>query len=339
MSEYGGKMKVKTAHKVILWLCVFAILWVSFPAFASDVISDEKMTVTIGYAPYGMLETSVAKVKQFYKKYLPNVEVEWLFGLYSVHLINNWIAGKMEVSYLGDMPAIMLQDKVGNTRWVSNGVSPGGKVCALFVPANSTAKTIQDLQGKAVAVGIGSAQHRMLEVLAKAEGVKFDEVNQAPEVAIGNLEAGKVDGWAPWPPYIELAKFKKVGKLLVPDFTKYGAEENAIWPLVASEAFCKKHPKIVEGLVRADIDLHKFMKEHPDEAADIVFKQLEEKIPMPVVKASLASYDYSDQIGKEQTDTMQRAIDFLSEKKLIKKEFKAAEWADPAFVNQAMGQK
>ena len=174
-------MKVKTAYKVILCLGAFALLWVSFPAFASDVVSDEKMTVTVGYCPYGMLETSVAKEKKFYKKYLPNVDVDWFFGLYSVHLINNWIAGKMEVAYLGDMPAIMLQDKVGNTRWVSNGVYATGKVCAILVPNNSTAKSVQDLNGKTVAVGIGSAQHHMVEVLEKAEGVKFNLVNQAPE--------------------------------------------------------------------------------------------------------------------------------------------------------------
>ena len=62
-----------------------------------------------------MLETSVMKVKQFYKKYLPNVDVEWFFGLYSPHLVNNWIAGKLELAYLGNMPAVILESKMKNT--------------------------------------------------------------------------------------------------------------------------------------------------------------------------------------------------------------------------------
>ena len=67
--------------KIAVCMFVFVFVLVSAPAFAalikSDVISTEKMTVVWGYCPYGMLETSVMKVKKFYKKYLPNVDVEW----------------------------------------------------------------------------------------------------------------------------------------------------------------------------------------------------------------------------------------------------------------------
>lgn len=331
-------MKVKTAHKVILWLGVFALLWISFPAFASDVVSDEKMTVTIGYCPYGMLETGVAKVKEFYKKYLPNVDVNWFFGLYSPHLVNNWIAGKMDVAYLGDMPAIALQSKLGNTKWVTCATLYDGKIGAILVPNNSTAKSVQDLNGKTVAVGIGSTQHHMLAVVGEKAGVKFDLVNQAPEVALGNLEAGKIDGWTPWPPYIALAVYKKVGKLLLPNFKEYEPDVDATCILAVSDRFAKEHPKIVEGLVRADLDLHKFMKEHPNQAAEIVFKELEEKIPLPVLKASLAKYDYSDKIGKEELEIMQREIDWSKAQGFIKNGFKATDWADPSFINQTKGQ-
>jgi len=248
---------------------VFSVLLVFFfmcsiPVFAQDVVTNEKAKITIGYAPFGMLETSVAKVKQFHKKYLPNVEVEWFFGLYSPHLVNNWIAGKLDVSYLGDMPAIMLQSKVKNTRWVSNGVSPRGEVLAIFVNNNSKAKTLKDLEGKSLATGIGSAQHRMIEAIMKKENIKFNLVNQSPEVALSNLEAGKVDAFGYWPPYIEMVKYKKVGRAIMADAVKYEPEVNATWPLVVSEAFNKKNPKIVEGLVRADIDLHKYIQANLD---------------------------------------------------------------------------
>ena len=129
------------------------------------------------------------------------------------------------------------------------------------------------------------------------------------------------------------------GQIAHPGFHQIWAEEDSIWPLLVSEDFSKKHPKIVEGLVRADLDLHKFMKEHPDEAADIVFKALEEKIPLPVLKASLASYDYTDKIGKEQIEMIQRGIDFLKEKGFIKKGFQAAEWADPSYIDKIEGGK
>ena len=311
----------------------------SLPVFAQDVVTSEKAKITIGYPPFGMLETSVAKVKQFHKKYLPNVEVEWFFGLYSPHLVNNWIAGKLDIAYLGDMPAIMLQDKMKNTRWVSNAVSPRGEVLAIFVNNDSKAKTLKDLEGKSLATGIGSAQHRMIEAIMKKENIKFNLVNQSPEVALSNLEAGKVDAFGYWPPYIEMVKYKKVGRAVMADAVKYEPEVNATWPLVVSEAFNKKNPKIVEGLVRADIDLHKYIQANLDEASQIVFKELGEKIPLPVIKASLASYRYHDNIDKDAIATVQRSVDFMKDKGFIKDGFDPAAWADTSYVNKILGGK
>jgi NitT/TauT family transport system substrate-binding protein len=319
-------------------LCVFTLvcflLSAAIPAMASDVITNKKMKITIGYCPYGMLETSVMKEKKFYKKYMPNVEVEWFFGLYSVHLINNWIAGKLEIAYLGNMPAVMLQGKMKDTVWVGNAVYPKGDVGAIFVPKDSTVKSVKDLDGKNVATGIGSSHHRILEEVMKQEGIKFNIVNQAPEVAVGNLEAGKLDGFCYWPPYVELMKHKNIGKLVPPgNCKKYEPYVNAIWPIVVSKKMAEKNADIVRAFVKADQDLHKFMVEHPDEAAKIVFKETEGKLPMEVLKGSLASYSYASKIEKEHIEVMQRDIDFLHSKKFLKKHFKAADWVDTSFSN------
>lgn len=336
INKEGTKMKF---NKMLWALLVVVFLMFSVPAFAQDVVTTEKAKVVIGYCPFGMLETSVAKVKEFHKKYLPNVEVEWFFGLYSPHLVNNWIAGKLEVSYLGDMPAIMLQSKMKNTRWVSNAVSPRGEVLTIFVNNNSTAKTLKDLEGKSVATGIGSAQHRMIEAISQKEGIKFNLVNQSPEVALSNLEAGKVDAFGYWPPYIEMVKHRKVGRAIIPNAVKYEPEVNATWPLLVSEDFNKKNPKIVEGLVRADLDLHKFVQANLDEAANIVFKELGEKIPLEVLKASLASYRYQDRIDADAIQTVQRSVDFMKLKGFIKEGFDPAAWADPSYVNKILSGK
>ena len=284
----------------ILCLLLVVFLVSSVPAFA-QVISDEKAKIVWGYCPYGMLETGVMKAKQFWKPYLPNVEVEWFFGLYSPHLVNNWIAGKLEIAYLGNMPAVALQANKMDTKWVGVSVYPHGDVGAIFVPQNSPIQTVKDLNGKTVATGVGSSLHRILEEVMRQEGIKFDIVNQAPEVAVGNLEAGKLEAFCYWPPYLELVKQKKIARILPPgNVKKYEPYVNAIWPFLVSERFAKAHPKIVKGLVKADMDLHKFMVTNLDEASQIVHKELEEKLPLPVVKASLASYQYTDRIDPEQ---------------------------------------
>lgn len=329
-------MKSKT---VMICLLMVVFLFSSVPVFA-QVISDEKAKIVWGYCPYGMLETSIMKVKAFHKKYLPNVEVEWFFGLYSPHLVNNWIGGKLELAYLGNMPAAALQSNKRDTKWVGIAVYPHGEVGAIFVPNNSKIQSVKELNGKTVATGVGSSHHRILEEVMRQEGIKFDIVNQAPEVAIGNLEAGKLEAFCYWPPYLELVKHKKIARILPPgDCKTYEPYVNAIWPLVVSERFAKAYPKIVKGLIKADMDLHKFMMTNLDEAAQIVNKELEEKLPIPVVKASLASYQYANRFDQEHIEVMQRDIDFLHSKGFIKKHFKAAEWADTSFVKEVLSEK
>jgi ABC-type nitrate/sulfonate/bicarbonate transport system substrate-binding protein len=73
------------------------------------------------------------------------------------------------------------------------------------------------------------------------------------------------------------------------------------------------------------------MKNHPDEAAEIVYNELEQKIPIESLKRSLARYKYSNELTDEHIEVMQRDIDFLYEKKFLKKHFKAADWADSSF--------
>ncbi len=120
---------------------------------------------------------------------------------------------------------------------------------------------------------------------------------------------------------------------------KYEPEVNAIWPLLVSEAFAKKSPKIVEGLVRADLDLHKYVQSNLDDAAQVVYKELEEKIPLPVLKASLASYRYSDKLDAEAVETMKRGIDFMKSKGFIKTGFDPAAWADPSYADKILSGK
>lgn len=323
---------IKKHTSIILYIGILFLFPAILSASEPETVSTEKMKINIGYAPFGMMETSVAKAKQFHKKYLPNVEIEWKFGIYSIHLINKWIEGEFEISYLGDMPAIILQNRVRNTKWVSVAVYPHGHVATIYVPHGSPIKSIQQLSGKTIATGIGSSHHRILDVFAAAEGIQFKILNRNPDDGLVDLKEGKVDAVCYWPPYMEMIKYHNLGRALVADFVKYEPQVNAIWPLIVSERFIRKHPKIVEGLVRADQDLHAFMVDFPDEAAQIVFKELSERVPLPVVKSSLSSYRYTNKLGKEQIETMQRGIDFLLSKGVIRKRFSAADWADSRFI-------
>ncbi len=318
-------MEQKTAL-IAAMMFMFIFIFVSSPLQASDVLSTVEMKIKIGYCPSGMLETSVAKEKKFYAKYLPNITVDWHYGLYSLHLIKAWMKGELQIAYFGDMPSIILQSKVKNTKVVTAAVYPQGQISTIFVPHQSRVEKVKQLNGKTIATAMASSHHRILDVIAQKEGIHFKIVHRKPLDAFTDLQQGNIDGLIYWPPFIELAKHKNIGKMLMPNATKYEPEVNAIWPLVISERFIKKYPEIVKGLVKAEKDLHDFMRTNPEEAANIVYEALDKKLPLQVIKGSLASYRYTDKLEKKHIDTIQQGIDFLKEKEIIRESFSAKEW-------------
>ncbi len=68
----------------------------------------------IGYQPYYTESWSgvVMRSKKFYEKYLPKgSKVEFQIGLQGAIIVNNMLAGKQHIGYMGDMPSIVSTTK------------------------------------------------------------------------------------------------------------------------------------------------------------------------------------------------------------------------------------
>ena len=64
--------------------------------------------LVVGYQPYYTESWSgvVMRGKKFYEKYLPKgSKVEFQIGLQGAIIVNNMLAGKHHIGYMGDMPA------------------------------------------------------------------------------------------------------------------------------------------------------------------------------------------------------------------------------------------
>ena len=68
------------------------------------------MTLTVGYQPYYAESWSglILREKKFYEKYLPKgSKVNFQVGLQGSVLVGQLLAGKQDIGYMGDMPAIV----------------------------------------------------------------------------------------------------------------------------------------------------------------------------------------------------------------------------------------
>src|ERR671924_1928968 len=84
----------------------------AFSTFAADIDygkSGTPVKLVVGYQPYYTQSWSgvVMRGKKFYEKYLPKgSKVEFQIGLQGAIIVNNMLAGKQHIGYMGDMPSI-----------------------------------------------------------------------------------------------------------------------------------------------------------------------------------------------------------------------------------------
>lgn len=304
-------------------------------AAQAQVVTPEKVTLVVGHQPFTPTWVSdVMRVLQLHRKYLPNVEVEWFKALYGPPLVNNMIARKVHMAYLGDMPAIVLSSKKASldTRLVALCQNDKGTSAALLVPKDSPVKSVKELDGKRVATGFGSYLHRFLEVVQEREQVKFTLVNQPPEVALTNLQAGKIDGDGRWPPQWGLAVHRGIARVLA---TGKDYDFQYLCGLVVSRDYAAQHPKVVEGWVRAELEAHEFIRKNPEKTAQIVFEAWEKKIPLEVIQRDLQDVFYPDEISREHVESLKAGTEFLLRNKMIEVKPDIDAWVDPSFLKAA----
>lgn len=171
----------------------------------------EPVKLVIGYQPYYTESWSglVMRGKKFYEKYLPKGStVEFQIGLQGAIIVNNMLAGKQHIGYMGDMPAIVSTTKTetADIRLVAT-LGLGYDQCNIFLARTDAPKfadanaALKWLDGKTVAVPKGSCTDRFAQATFQKSGVKPKEyLNQNIEVITSNFKAGKIDSAVIWEP-------------------------------------------------------------------------------------------------------------------------------------------
>ena len=287
-------------------------------ASAQTPVSTEKLTIVVGHQPltptWGV---AVVLGAQLWKPYLPNIKIERSDFMSGMPLVNNMLAGKLDIGYIGDMPAIVLGSKssLEPTRFVAVTDADEGGESVIYVKKGSPIKTVKQLDGQSVSVPFGGFTHRFAEVVEQAENIKFNIVGQSPEVGLTNLQAGKVAAYIPWEPYGKMAVARGFAEPLI-DGTKY--HFNSLRGVVISKAFLDAHPDVVLGWLRAELDAHKMMRDQPDRAAKIIFDDWQKfGVPLDIIRSDFNHSLFPDEITPEWRKVLTDGGDFLLSHKLI----------------------
>ena len=271
-------------HAMKRYMQLFAIISMlavmAGQALATDIDfgkPGQPVELVVGYQPYYTESWSgmVMRGKKFYEKYLPKgSKVEFQVGLQGAIIVNNMLAGKQHIGYMGDMPSIVSTTKTetADIRIVAT-LGLGFDQCNIFLASNDAPKfaTAKDalkwLDGKQVAVPKGSCTDRFAQATFKKEGVQpKDYLNQNIEVITSNFRAGKIDAAVIWEPTASRLVQEGLARRIA---TGANVNEGDGGFLAMRADLIKQRPDIVKAWLNAELDAQLFLADERN-AAEVI---------------------------------------------------------------------
>jgi len=247
-----------------------AVTMASTPASAAAVKNygkpGEAIHLVIGYQPYYTESWSgvIMRDKKFYEKYLPKGStVDFQIGLQGAIIVNGMLAGKVDVGYVGDMPAIVSTSHpdVRDIRIVSV-LGLGYDQCNIFVTRTnapqfkSPDEALKWLNGKTVAVPKGSCTDRFAQAVFKKKNIKPSEyLNQSIEVITSGFRAKKLDAAVIWEPTASRLVQQNLARRIA---SGASVDERDGGFMVMPEALIQQRPDVVKAWLEAELDAEQY---------------------------------------------------------------------------------
>jgi ABC-type nitrate/sulfonate/bicarbonate transport system substrate-binding protein len=257
----------------------------------------EKVKIGVTSSTFG-LPIHVAKVKGFFAKY--GIDPQLSTFAFGVDTLNALVTQQVEFGMALDYAALSRVGK-GGFKLVGVTASPLSNDQQLFV--KDTIKTPADLKGKQLGVQRGAVNEyiwfRYLEKYNISKNdVKLVSLTSNAEL-LAAFSRGDLD--AMWMNKTNEAKVLKVkGSKIIADASAINFR--SIGLVGADDSIVKDKPQLVTNYLKAVNEANLFIKDHPDEAADIAFQEM--KVPKDQMLKDLKSYEFDVRFLQEDFDQL-----------------------------------
>ncbi|MCX7746478.1 MAG: aliphatic sulfonate ABC transporter substrate-binding protein [Clostridia bacterium] len=261
---------------------------------ASNSSTNESKNVTVRVAFFPNITHSQALVGksegQFQKAIGDTNKIDWKQFNAGPAEIEAFLAGEIDIGYIGPGPAINGYTKTQGELQVIAGATNAGAI--LVSKKDLIIKDIKELSGKKIAVPqFGNTQDLSLRNLLKQNGLKDTtkggtvEIRQAENPDIKTLlDKGDIDAaFVPEPWGSRL--IKEVGANVILDYKdvfRDGKYTTAV--VIARKEFIQEHPDLVEKFVRTHVELTDSINKNPDKAKETVNAEIKELTKKPLPK-------------------------------------------------------
>ena len=318
------------------------------PVQAADRVEEIRIAVpdvSAGSQPSGGGVVDVLRAQEIFEQEFAadGIKVQWSFFKGAGPVINEALAnGQVDFAYLGDLAAIIGKANGLDTRLLSAtardikhylGVVPGSGI-----------HTLADLKGKRVGIFRGTASQLSLDAALASQGLSerdLQVINLDFNAATAALAAKQID--ATWG-LSNLIALKARGVAELPLSTDdLGGVGSIQGVLVADGRFVDRHPEITARLVKAQQKAVTWLRDEQNKQAYIDLVSGLANYPTLILQNDLHNASFS-KIFDPQLDAgflgrLQQSVDLAAEQRLVRKGFVVADWAEPKFLDAALGER
>ncbi|EPH46657.1 ABC transporter substrate-binding protein [Streptomyces aurantiacus] len=211
----------------------------------------------------------------------------------------------IDIGWIGPSPAIngYTKSQGKNLRVIGGSASGGVKL----VVNPDKIKSLDDVKGKKIATPqLGNTQDVAFLNWIKGKGWDVDAESGKGDVSVVRTDnkitpdaykSGSIDGaWVPEPTASKLVA--EGGKVLLDEADLWPDKKFVITNIIVSQEFLKKHPKVVEAVLRGSVKTNQWIKANPAKAkaaANAKLKQLNGKpLPPEVIDPAWKSIEFTD---------------------------------------------
>lgn len=214
-----------------------------------------------------------------------------------------------------------------------------GNTQAVVAGKNANIVNGKDLEGKKVGIPAGAGVMIAIRNMCNELNVdinKIQFVTLSPSDAIAALEKGDIDAMACWEPWISNAQ-NNGGKLLFSGLKSYLGDKqgdvnwmNFYTTMQVSDTFLKEHPEEVKAMLRALKKATDFINENPDEAAEIIAKEI--NLDATQVKKIMSQNQYQMVYDDKFVNSCDEIANFMKETNNISSKPDFGKYADSSIL-------
>lgn len=131
-------------------------------------------------------------------------EIEWSEFTSGPPLVEAAAADQIDVAWVGSSPPVFGAAAGADFKVVATVEEEDQHADSILVPEDSDIDSIEELEGRRIAVAKGTSAHGLLLTTLTNAGLGIDDVEVsylAPPDGQAAFQAGEVDAWATWDPY------------------------------------------------------------------------------------------------------------------------------------------